>query len=59
MSLGKKTIRMVKKVLKDPEKRALYSPQELAYMEIQLERMEATRKARKAARKQQKGFAKD
>jgi len=57
MSLGKKTIRMVKKVLKDPEKRAMYSPQELAYMEIQLERMEATRKARKAARKQQKGFS--
>ena len=56
MSLGKRTIRMVKKLLKDPEKRAMYSPQEIAYMEIQVERLAAERKRRVKERKENKGF---
>ena len=56
MSLGKRTIKMVKKLLKDPEKRAMYSPQEIAYMEIQVERLAAERKRRVKERKENKGF---
>ena len=56
MSLGKKTIKLVKSVLSDPKKRALYTPAELAYMEVQYERLREQRKARKAARKEAKGF---
>ncbi len=56
MSLGKKTINLIKQVLRDPKKRDLYTTQELAYMEIQLERMKATRKLRKQQRKSAKGF---
>ena len=56
MSLGKRTIRMVKKLLNDPQKRAMYSPQELAYMEIQVERLTAERKRRVKERKENKGF---
>ena len=56
MSLGKKTLKLVKSIIKDPKKRALYTPAELAYMEVQYERMKAQRKARKAARKEAKGF---
>ena len=56
MSLGKRTIRMVKKLLKDPDKRAMYSPQEIAYMEIQVERLAAERKRRVKERKENKGF---
>ena len=59
MSLGKRTIRMVKKLLKDPEKRAMYSPQEIAYMEIQVERLAAERKRRVKERKENKGFGND
>jgi len=56
MGLGKKTINMVKKVLNNDNKRALYSPEELQYMEIQLERLIERRKRRKAERKARKGF---
>ena len=56
MSLGKKTINLIKQVLRDPKKRDLYTTQELAYMEIQLERMKATRKLRKQQRKSAKGL---
>lgn len=57
MSLGKKTINLIKQVLRDPKKRVLYNNEELAYMEIQLERMKATRKLRKQQRKSSKGFS--
>lgn len=56
MSLGKKTLKLVKSVITDPKKRALYTPAELAYMEVQYERLKARRQARKAARKAAKGF---
>ena len=56
MGLGKKTINLVKKVLKNKNKRKLYSEEELFYMETQLKRLIATRKRRKAIRKAQKGF---
>ena len=55
MGLGKKTIYLVKKVLNNKNKRKMYTPEELAYMEIQLERLVEQRKERKAARKA-KGF---
>ena len=56
MGLGKKTINLVKKVLNNDNKRAIYSPEELQYMEIQLERLIERRKRRKAERKARKGF---
>jgi hypothetical protein len=59
MSLGKKTINLVKKVLKNENKRKLYSPAELHYMETQLKRMIETRKRRKRQRKKEKGFNPD
>jgi len=55
MGLGKKTINLVKRLLRDKNKRKMYTPEELAYMEIQLERLIEQRKERKAARKA-KGF---
>ena len=56
MGLGKKTINLVKKVLNNDNKRKLYSAEELAYMEIQLERLIERRKQRKAERRLKKGF---
>ena len=56
MALGKKTINLVKKLLANPNKRAMYSQEEIAYMELQLKRLVAERKRRKAERKAQKGF---
>ena len=56
MSLGKKTINMVKKVLKSKSKRRLYSQEELTYMETQLKLMIEQRKRRKAIRRAQRGF---
>jgi len=55
MGLGKKTINIVKRVLNNKNKRKMYTPEELAYMEIQLGRLIEQRKQRKAARKA-KGF---
>jgi len=52
--LNKKTKRLVKKVLK--EKRELYSPQELAYMELQLELRKRLRKQKKDKLRSEKGF---
>ena len=57
MSLGKKTINLIKKVLQSKNKRKFYSEEELIYMETQLKRLIAERKRRKARRKKQKGFA--
>ena len=57
MSLGKKTIRRVQNVLKDKEKRKLYSEEELLYMERQLVLLKELRKARVQERKEQRGFS--
>ena len=56
MALGKKTIDLVKRLLRDKKRRNLYSEEELQYMEMQLERLIERRKRRKAERKAQKGF---
>ena len=56
MSLGKKTINLVKKVLNNKNKRKMYSQEELRYMEAQLKRLIETRKQRKVRRKLEKGF---
>ena len=56
MSLGKRTINLVKKILKSKNKRAMYSPEEIQYMELQLTRLIEERRRRKAERKAQKGF---
>ena len=57
MSLGKKTIRRVQSVLKDEEKRKLYSEAEILYMERQLVLLKELRKARVQERKEQRGFS--
>ena len=57
MSLGKKTIKRVQSVLKDKEKRKLYTEGELLYMEKQLVLLKELRKARVQERKEQRGFS--
>lgn len=57
MSLGKKTIRVVQNLLKDKEKRKLYSEEELLYMEKQLVLLKELRKIRVRERKENKGFS--
>ena len=52
----KHTMKLVKKVLKDDEKSALYTQEELMYMRRQLGQMKEERKARKLQKKQQQGF---
>ena len=52
----KHTMKLVKKVLKDDEKSALYTEEELMYMRRQLGQMKEERKARKLQKKQQQGF---
>ena len=56
MGLTKKTIKLVTKVLSDEKKRKLYSPEEIIYMERQLDLMRVQRQRRKHQRKIQKGF---
>lgn len=56
MGMKKKTIKLVNKLLHDPEKRKLYSEDELAYMQKQVVLMEQERRARKLQRKKEKGF---
>ena len=56
MALGKKTINLVKKILGNANKRAMYSAEEIQYMELQLKRLIAERKRRKAQRKALKGY---
>ena len=56
MALGKRTINLVKKLLNSANKRAMYSAEEIQYMELQLERLIQERKRRKAQRKARKGF---
>jgi hypothetical protein len=57
MSLGKKTIKRVQSVLKDDEKRKLYTEAELLYMEKQLILLKELRKSRVQERKENKGFS--
>lgn len=57
MSLKKKTIRLVNKVIHDPEKRKLYSEDEIRYMEKQVVLLEKERARRIKERQQQKGFS--
>ena len=57
MGLKKKTIRLVNKLLHDPEKRKLYSEDELRYMEKQVVLLEKERARRVKERQQQKGFS--
>ena len=57
MGMKKKTIKLVNKLLHDPEKRKLYSEDELAYMQKQVILMEQERRARKLQRKKEKGFS--
>ena len=56
MGLKKKTINLVKKVLKSKNKRKLYTEEELMYMKIQLTRLITERKRRKEERRRNKGF---
>ena len=56
MGLGKRTIKLVTKVLGNDKKRALYTPEEIAYMERQVELLKIQRQRRKEARKREKGF---
>lgn len=59
MGLKKRTINLVKKVLNNDNKRAMYTPEELLYMEMQLKNLIAERKRRVKQRKLQKGFGTD
>ena len=52
----KHTMKLVKKVLKDDEKSALYTEEELMYMRRQLGAMKEERKLRKLQKKQQQGI---
>ena len=56
MGLKKKTINLVKKVLRNKNKRKLYTEEELMYMEMQLTRLILERKRRKEERRRNKGF---
>ena len=57
MSLGKKTIRRVQNVLKDENKRKLYSEEELLYMAKQLVLLKERRRLRLEQRKEERGFS--
>ena len=59
MGLKKRTINLVKKVLNNDNKRAMYTPEELLYMELQLKNLIEERKRRVKQRKLQKGFGTD
>jgi len=56
MSLGKKTIKRVQRVLRDEDKRKLYTEAELLYMEKQLVLLKELRKIKVQQRKERKGF---
>jgi hypothetical protein len=51
-----KTEKLVRRVVRDEQKRSMYSTAELAYMELQLNMMKLARKKKQLARKEQKGF---
>ena len=54
----KKDIKLLKKILKDPSKQSLYSPEELLYMRKQYALMKLAHKAEKRLTKMTKGFGK-
>ena len=55
--MGKsKTEKLVTRILKDENKRRLYSSAELAYFDMQLLSMKVARQKKKLQRKAQKGF---
>ena len=56
MGLKKKTIKLVTKVLSDDKKRQLYTPEEIAYMERQVELLKLERARRLERRRAEKGF---
>jgi hypothetical protein len=56
MGLGKKTIKMVTKLLSDDKRRKLYTEQEIAYMERQVQLLKVDRARRLHQRKIDKGF---
>ena len=56
MSLKKKTIKMVTKLLGDEKKRKLYTEEEIKYMERQVALLKVERAIRKEQRKRDKGF---
>lgn len=55
--MGKsKTEKLVQNVLRNEQKRNMYSSAELTYMELQLLSMKVARQKKKMLRKAQKGF---
>jgi len=52
----KQTIKLVKRIIKDPDKRKMYSSEELAYMEMQYLIMKLQRKRKKEEKRRLKGF---
>ena len=56
MGMKKKTIRAVNKWLHDPQRRKLYTEEELVYMEKQVKLLEIERRLRKQQKKKEKGF---
>ena len=57
MALKKKTIKLVNKLLHDPEKRKLYTEEEILYMEKQIVLLEQERKRRVKQRQKERGFS--
>ena len=56
MGMKKKTIRAVNNLLHDPQRRKLYTDEELVYMEKQVKLLEIERRLRKQQKKKEKGF---
>jgi len=56
MGLGKKTIKMVTKLLSSNKRRKLYSEEEIKYMERQVQLLKLDRARRLHQRKIDKGF---
>ena len=56
MGERKRTMKLVKKVLKDDTVQHLYTDEELTYMKMQLQLMKAKRAAKKLTEKKSKGF---
>ena len=56
MGLGKKTIKMVTKLLGDSKRRKLYTEEEIKYMERQVQLLKVNRARRLHQRKIDKGF---
>ena len=56
MSLKKKTIKLVTKLLGSEKKRKLYTPEEIAYMERQVKLLKLERARRLERRRSEKGF---